>query len=262
VLRALCAWVFPVTSEQSADPARQMDRQSRRAQVRVGLVYLGIPLVFLAVTVWIASTRSSFAWPAVVFPLALVALGWFLWRRQRYQVGRWATVGTWFGGVSVLYVGFFSLAFDARWLGLVIAPAVLLGAFLGALLGRLGQRAILVPLRPELADTQYELILALRGVLLTTLVVGTSTVSVRARFVRPASEGQRTYPLSEVTGVFPASLTGSERLKFPIALPMKPFGTAGPALILQARGEDWVLPLAAADTIAEFLNQRVAAAKP
>jgi hypothetical protein len=118
-----------------------------------------------------------------------------------------------------------------------------------------------VPLRAELADTQYELRLPLRGVLLTTLVIGTSTVGVRARFVRPAGEGQRTYPLAEVTGVFPASLTGSERLKFPIALPAKPVGSAGPALILQARGEDWVLPIGAAAAVAEFLNHRVAAAK-
>jgi hypothetical protein len=265
VVQGLCAWVFSVSSAKAADPAREVDRQHRRAQNLVARVYLVLPLTFVAAAVLIAGRGSSFTWPALVFPVALVVLGWFLRRRQRYQVGRWSTVGAWFGGVSVLHLGFFSLVLDVRWLGAAIAPAALIGAFLGALLGRLGQRAILVPLRPELATTQYELILPLRGVLLTSLVIGTSTASVRARFFGnpPGGReaGRRTYQLSEVTGVFPASLTGSERLKFPIALPVKPVGSAGPALILQARGEDWVLPLGAADAVAEFLNRRVAAAK-
>ena len=250
---------------EAADPAREVARQHRQAQVRVALVYVGIPLVFLAVTVWIAFTQSPFAWPAVVFPAALLVLGWLLRGRQRYQPGRWVAVGALFGGVSVLYTGFFSIVLDVRWLPAALVPGSVLGALLGALLGLSAQRAIMAPLLPELAATQYELILPLRGVLLTTLVIGTSSVDVRARFFGNPPGGReasrRTYPLSEVSGVFSASLTGSERLKFPIALPAKAVGSAGPALILQARGEDWVLPLGAADAVAEFLNRRVAAAK-
>jgi hypothetical protein len=254
-----------VSSAEAADAASEVTRQHRRAQRLVALVYLGIPLVFLVATVLIASSQSPFAWPAVVFPVVLVLFGWFLWRRQRFQIGRWTSVGAWFGLVSTLYVGFYSLVFDQWWLGAVIALASLAGAFFGALLGQAAQRSLLSPLRPGLAATQYELLLSVRGVLLTTLEVGTSSVTIRARFFTNPPGGReaarRTYQLSEVTGVFPASLTGSERLKFPIALPAKPAGSAGPALILQARGEDWVLPLAAADTVAEFLNARVAAAK-
>jgi hypothetical protein len=228
-------------------------------------VYLGVPPAFLAATVLIASSQSPFAWPAVVFPAALVVFGWLLWRKQRYQVGRWTSVGAWFGLVSLLYVGFFSIVFELRWIGALIPVAALAGAFFGALLGQAAQRTVLSPLRPELAGTQYELLLSLRGVLLTTLEIGTSSVTIRARFFASPPGGReaarRTYQLSEVTGVFPASLTGSERLKFPIALPAKPVGSAGPALILQARGEDWVLPLTAADAVADFLNTRVTAAK-
>ncbi|WP_198676243.1 hypothetical protein [Kribbella monticola] len=254
-----------MSSPEAADAAHAVARQHRRAQALVGVVYLGLPLAFLVVTVVIASTRSAFAWPAVVFPALVLVLGWFLRSRQRYQVGRWTTVGAWFGGLGVLYVGFFSLVFDVRWLVAAIMPAALVGAFLGALLGHAAQRAIMAPLRPELAGTQYELTLQLRGVLLTTLDIGTSTVTVRGRFFATPpggrEAGRRTYPLSAVTGVFAASLSGSERLKFPIALPAKAVGSAGPALILQARGEDWVLPLSAADAVAAFLNHRVSAAK-
>ena len=261
----MCAWVFPVSSLEAADGSREVDRQHRRAQVRVALVYLGVPLVFLAVTVWIASTRSSFAWQAVVFPLALVVLGLFLWRRQRYEIRWWTTIGAWFGGVSTLYAGFFSLVLGIRWMGAAVIPAVLIGTLLAAFLGRAAQSAIMAPLRPELAGTQYELLLPLRGVLLTTLEIGTSSLTIRARFFASPPGGRdaarRTYQLSEVTGVYPASLTGSERLKFPIALPAKPAGSPGPALILQARGEDWVLPLSAAEAVADFLNRRVTAAK-
>lgn len=254
-----------MSSVEAADPARAVDKQHRRAQLRVALVYVGLPLVFLAVTVWIASTQSPFAWPAVVFPVALLVLGWVLRGRQRYRPGRWVAVGAWFGGVSVLYTGFFSIVLDVPWLPATLIPCSVLGVLLGAILGFSAQRAIMAPLLPGLAGTEYELMLSLRGVLLTTLEIGTSTVTIRARFFANPPGGRdaarRTYPLSEVTGVFPASLTGSERLKFPIALPMKPVGSAGPALILQARGEDWVLPLGAADAVAEFLNRRVAAAK-
>jgi hypothetical protein len=250
-----------VSSAEAADPAREVDRRHRRAQVRVALVYLGIPLLFLAVTVWIAAAQTPFAWAAVVFPVALLALGWFLRGRQRYQPGRWVAIGALFGGVSVLSTGIFSIALDTGWLPAALIPGSLLGVVLGVILGVSAQRAIMAPLLPELAATQYELALPLRGMPLLTLVVGTSSVSVRSRLVRSAGEGQRTYPLDEVTGVFPASLTGSERLKFPIALPAAPVASAGPALILQARGEDWVLPLGPADAVAEFLNRRVATAK-
>ena len=198
-------------------------------------------------------SQSAFTWPAVVFPAALLVFGWFLWRKQRYQVGRWTSVGFWFGLVSSLYVGFFSIVFDQRWIGPVVPVVALAGAFFGALLGQAAQRTVLSPLRRELAGTQYELLLSLRGVLLTTLEIGTTSVTIRARFFASPPGGRdaarRTYKLSEVTGVYPASLTGSERLKFPIrvagqasrlsrprAHPPGPWRRLGPAAGRRRRG--------------------------
>jgi hypothetical protein len=249
---------------EAPDPVGEVARRHRRAQVAVALVYLGIPLVLVAMTLWISSTRISFAWPALVFPAALLVLGWFLRRRHRYQPGRWVAVGAWLGGIAVLYTAIYSFVLDIPGLAIALLVGALVGAFLGAFLGLSAQRAILAPVLPELAATQYEPAFPLRGVLLTTLTVGTTSVTVRGRTVWTRGvpgAGQRTYPLTAIAGVYPTSLTGSERLKFPIALPAPPISTAGPAVILQAQGDDWVLPLNQGAAIADFLERRITAAK-
>jgi hypothetical protein len=249
---------------EASDPVGETARRHRRAQVAVALVYLGIPLVFLAVTLWISSTETPFAWPAVVFPVALLVLGWILRRRHRYQTRRWIVAGAWLGGISVLYTAFYSFVLDVPALTLALVVGVVFGTFLGAVLGLFAQRAILAPVIAELADTQYELGFQLRGVLLTTLTIGTTSVTIRGRTVWARGvpgESRRDYPLTAITGVFPTSLTGSERLKFPIALPAPPISSAGPAMILQAQGEDWVLPLDQAPAITDFLTRRVTTAK-
>jgi hypothetical protein len=250
---------------EAPDPVGEVARRHRRAQVAVALVYLGIPVVFLAVTVWISSARTPFAWPAVVFPVALLVLGWFLRGRHRYQTGRWIAVGALFGGISVLYTAIYSFVLDVPALTVALVIGTVFGAFLGAFLGLSAQRAILAPVLPDLATTPYEPVFNLRGMLLTTLTIGTTSVTVRGRTVRargnPGAD-RRTYPLTAITGVYPTSLTGSERLRFPIALPASPISSAGSAMILQAQGEDWVLPLDQGPAITEFLSRRISAAKP
>ena len=76
-----------------------------------------------------------------------------------------------------------------------------------------------------------------------------------------AAEMARTYPLATVTGAYEVSLSGAERLKFPAPLRLAPAGTPGPALILQARGDDWVLPQNEAAAIAEILDRRITTAR-
>jgi hypothetical protein len=87
-------------------------------------------------------------------------------------------------------------------------------------------------------------------------------VTIRGPVVLRTKSGQtpqdlgRTYPLSEISGVHDVTLTGAERLKYPISLPFPPIGTAGPAVILQARGEDWVLPTDHGPAVTQILNRR------
>ena len=75
------------------------------------------------------------------------------------------------------------------------------------------------------------------------------------------AEKARTYPLTAVTGAYEVSLSGAERLKFPEPLRLAPAGTPGPALILQAKGVDWVLPQNEAAAIAQILDRRIATAR-
>ena len=126
-------------------------------------------------------------------------------------------------------------------------------------LGRYADRALLVPVVPELADTPYELIFRLRGPALTTVMLAADSLTVQSRPVlrsRASGDLARTYPLSAITGVFEVELSGVERLKFPIPLAGPPVGTAGPAVIVQASGDDWVLPTNQASTLIEMLNRR------
>jgi len=93
---------------------------------------------------------------------------------------------------------------DINWLATLFLPAALVGAILGVGLARYAVRVLLVPLIPELADTPYELIFRLRGLRLTTLTIGSTSVTIRGPVVLRTKSGQtpqdlgRTYPLSEI----------------------------------------------------------------
>jgi hypothetical protein len=252
---------FPVSTPE-------VTRRHRQVQLVVTIVYLGIPLVFLGAVLWISSGVTPFNWQAGLLPLAMLVLAWFLRSRHRYKPQRWAGVGAFFGAVTGLFVAFYPIVLDVYWPAYLFLPAMWLGMVLGVGLARYAERVLLVPVVPELADTQYELFFRLRGLRLTTLTVGTESVTIQGRAMlrnrsglNPSDLG-RTYPLTAITGVHEVSLTGLERLKYPITLPIPPIGTAGPAVILQASGEDWVLPTDQAETLVQLLNRRIASAQP
>ena len=72
----------------------------------------------------------------------------------------------------------------------------------------------------------------------------------------PRSEQQfRTYPLSAITATHEFSLSGAERLRFPIAI-THAVASEGPAVILQVNGEDWVLPTNQAGSLIDVLAER------
>jgi hypothetical protein len=243
---------FPVSGE--------LARRHRKVQLIVGFIYLGVPLLLLPFGLWC----SGGAWTGAVVPLALLALGASLVGRHRYQPQRWRATSAFIGAVAGLFLTlapyflgseslvFFLLAvLSTWWIGLLAGVAVAAYA----------ERVLLVPVDPELADTPYQLVFRLRGLWRTTLVLGTDTVGIQSvprkfRGVTPDDLG-RTYPLAKVTGIHEVSLTGSERLRFPIALPAPAVRTAGPAVILQVAGDDWVLPTNLAPSLTQLLQHRV-----
>ncbi|GAA1563717.1 hypothetical protein GCM10009789_16050 [Kribbella sancticallisti] len=218
----------------------------------MAIVYVGIPLVLLALTVWISAGAETFNWLAVLLPLAVLIAGWFFRRRSRYKPSRWNGAGALLGAVAGIYP--VALA-GSVWL---VLPAAIVGAIIGAALGRYGERRLMQPAIAELADTQYELAFRVRGLTTLRLFVDDKSVSLRER-VRTGA-GSVTYPLEAITGVHDVSVTGAERLRFPMALRLPPAGSPGPALILQAQGTDWVLPQDDAAAIAQILNRRIEAA--
>lgn len=221
----------------------------------VAVIYLGIPLVLLGFVAWISSTGPAAAWIGCVVPAGMLVLGWILRRRHRYQPRWWMGVGGLYGGIAGLVVTLFPLVTGVWWPAILALPALIVGVVGGFALARYADRVLLVPVVPEVADTPYELVFRLRGLPLAAVLVGADSVTIQSHPV-PRSEQQfRTYPLAEVTGTFEFSLSGAERLKFPIAV-NHAIATPGPAVILQASGEDWVLPTNQPDTLIDVLTRR------
>ncbi|MFK4083423.1 hypothetical protein ACI2LF_04900 [Kribbella sp. NPDC020789] len=232
----------------------EVERRHRRVQGAVAIGYVGIPVVLLAIVAWVSSQGPAAAWIGCVLPLAMLGLGLFLLPRHRYQPRWWAGVGGLFGAAAGLIATLYPLVIGVWWPAILALPAAILGLLIGLLLARRANLALLVPVVPELAESQYELVFQLRGAPLATVLLGANHVEIRSSPTARDEEQVRRYPLSAVTGTFEASLSGAERLKFPIALTV--VGTPGPAVILQASGDDWVLPTNQAAILIELLDRR------
>jgi len=244
-----------------ARPVTEVERRHRRVQRIVALVYVGIPVVLLAIVAWVSSRGPAAGWVVCVVPVAMLGLGLYLLPRHRYQPRWWAGIGGLFGAVAGVTAAVYPLVTGRWWvtgllIGLIAAiPAAILGLLVGLLLARRANLGLLVPVVPELAESPYELVFQLRGAPLSTVLLGADALEIRAAPTKRKGEEQsRRYPLSAITGTFEVDLSGSERLKFPIALSVA--GTPGPAVILQASGEDWVLPTNEAAILIELLDRR------
>ncbi|WP_350279872.1 hypothetical protein [Kribbella sp. HUAS MG21] len=232
-----------------------MESRHRRVQRLVGAAYLGIPVLLLVAVAGIATTGPAAAWIGCVVPVALLAVGVVLWRRHRYLPRWWAGVAGLFGGLAGLTVTLFPLAVGVWWPAILALPALIVGTVAGLALARAADRALLVPFVPELAGTPYELVFRLRGVPLAAVLVGADTITIQSHPVPRSEQQVRTYPLSKITGTYEFSLSGVERLRFPIAV-SHAVASEGPAVILQADGEDWVLPTNQAGVLIDVLTER------
>jgi hypothetical protein len=232
-----------------------VESRHRRVQRAVAVTYVGIPVLLLVVVGVIAAGGPVAAWVGCVVPVVMLVAGLVLRRRHRYLPRWWTAVGGLFGGVAGLMVTLFPLAVGVWWPAILALPALIVGVVGGLALARAANRALLVPFVPELASTPYELVFRLRGIPLAAVLVGADSVTIQSHPL-PRSEHQlRTYPLSTVTGTYEFTLSGAERLKFPIAV-THAAATQGPAVILQANGEDWVLPTNQASTLIDVLTTR------
>lgn len=232
-----------------------VESRHRRAQRLVALAYLGIPVVLLVVVAVIAATGPAAAWIGCVVPVAMLVLGFVLRRRHRYTPRWWLGVAGLFGGLAGLTVTLFPLAVGVWWPAILALPGLIVGIVGGLALARAADRALLVPFDPELAGTPYELVFRLRGIPLAAVLVGTDSVTVQSHPVPRSEQQLRTYPLSAITATHEFSLSGAERLRFPIAI-THAVASEGPAVILQANGEDWVLPTNQAGTLIDVLAER------
>jgi hypothetical protein len=232
-----------------------VESRHRRVQRMVAAIYLGIPALLLVVVALIAVTGPVAAWIGCVVPVAMLVIGFVLRRRHRYQPRWWLGVAGVFGGLTGLTVTLFPLAVGVWWPAILALPGLILGIVGGLALARAADRALLVPFVPELAGTPYELVFRLRGIPLAAVLVGADSVTVQSHPVPRAAHQFRTYPLTAITGTYEFSLSGAERLRFPIAV-THAVASEGPAVILQANGEDWVLPTNQAGTLIDVLTER------
>jgi hypothetical protein len=246
-----------------------LEARHRQAQRVVSFIYVGIPVIFLGLVLWISATADSGAlkWAAAVVPLAVLAAGWWRRGKSRYTPVRWPGAGFLLGGVTALFTAFDADVLGADSLALWALPITVVGAIVGSGFGRYGFRVLMNPAIPELAESQYELSFRMRGLTRLRLSISADRVTLQEQMVLQAADGQertvreKAYPLSAVTGVHAVSLSGAERLRYPLPMKLAPASSPGPALILQAQGEDWVLPQNEAPAIVEILERRIAAAR-
>jgi hypothetical protein len=245
-----------------------LEARQRQAQLVVSIVYIGIPLIFLGLVLWIcaASDEGAVKWAAALVPLALIAAGW-RWRgKNRYRPAQWPRAGWLIGGGVALVTSLVATVLGNGPSAIWALPIAVGGAVLGAGFGGYGFRVLMMPAIPELADSEYELSFRMRGLTRLRLSVGADQVTLHEQMVLQTLDGQTTvreksYPLTALTGVHAVTLSGSERLKYPVAMKLAPASSPGPALILQAQGEDWVLPQNEAPAVAEILERRLATAR-
>lgn len=232
-----------------------VETRHRRAQRIVAVMYLGIPALLLVVVAVIASTGPVAAWIGCVVPVAMLVVGFVLRRRHRYQPRWWTGVAGLYGGLAGLMITLFPLAVGVWWPAILALPGLIVGIVAGLALARFADRVLLVPFVAELAGTPYELVFRLRGIPLAAVLVGADSVTIQSHPIPRSAHQFRTYPLTGITGTYEFSLSGSERLKFPIAV-THAVASQGPAVILQANGEDWVLPTNQSTTLIDVLTER------
>ncbi|GAA3568842.1 hypothetical protein [Kribbella ginsengisoli] len=245
-----------------------LEARQRQAQRVVSFIYVGIPLIFLALVLWVsaASDEGPAKWAAALVPVAVLAAGWRWRAKSRYRPVRWPRAGFLLGGVAALLTAFDAKVLGADGLTAWALPITVAGAIVGTGFGRYGFRVLMMPAIPELADSEYELSFRMRGLTRLRMSIGAEQVTLHEQMVLQTLDGESTvreksYPLTALTGVYAVTLSGSERLKYPVAMKLAPASSPGPALILQAQGEDWVLPQNEAPAIAEILERRIATAR-
>jgi hypothetical protein len=232
----------------------------------VWLVYVGVPLIFLGLVLWMCagSDDGPAKWAVVVGPLAVLGVG--LWRRgkSRFTPVRWPAAGFLISAVAALLSQVFASVLGYDWPSIWSLPVTVAAAIVGQGFGRYAVRALMNPAVPELADSEYELSFRMRGLTRLRLSIGDDRVALHEQMVLQGADGRQTtvrekaYPFGVITGVHAVTLSGSERLRYPVPMKLAPASSPGPALILQAQGEDWVLPQNEAAAIAEILERRMA----
>ncbi|WP_328989623.1 hypothetical protein OG394_25640 [Kribbella sp. NBC_01245] len=243
----------------------EFERRDRRGLALARAVYLGIPVVFFGLLCWISAAAApelGFNWQVLLVPLAMLAINLRLLRKNRYRPSRWAFAGLACGGITGIVVAFYTIVLDFDWLPRLFIVAGLVGALIGRAIGAAGNRVISYPADPELADSSYELVYRLRTPPNILLEITKERVHVKELVLRGSGTDQSTvgvgpdYRIDWVTGTHEVSLSGAERLKFPLNLRTRPMSSPGPALILQFKGVDWVLPINHAGGLAALIARR------
>ncbi|MEV6986517.1 hypothetical protein AB0M95_35390 [Sphaerisporangium sp. NPDC051017] len=193
-------------------------RRSRQAQGMTWAVYVGIPPAFLVLVLMISAAADSetFNWQAGLIPLGVLVVGWFYRQRSRYRPTRWASAGAMTGGVTGLFTVFYTIVLDGS--EVLFLPGAVVGGLIGYGIGWYGERTLMYPITPELADTPYVLTFRMRGGARLRLVLDDRTISLQTSIRIRTAEGDSTsmrattYLLTAVEGTSDVMLSGAVQL--------------------------------------------------
>jgi hypothetical protein len=278
-----------VIPSPSGPVATEVRRRGRVTAPFVFLLYVGVPLLFVAGTYVLPIDAD---WKLYIVPGATLAIALLCYRWQWCRPVLWPGAGKYLTGFCAVWMTLQATVLE--WAEITITvpaaiPAGLAGGLLGWLLGRWASRTMHQPPVAELGDSPYHVRYPLRGATDCAVQIGGSDVGIlrttRSWSVNGTTSSTRgpSYRLADVHSVRVVQLSGTETVRLPV-LGLRSVGqlaAAGPALAFTVRPQpkvelpdyveqlvqgteetpsEWVLPIDDADVIAQILLRRQARA--
>lgn len=278
-----------VIPSPSGPIATEVRRRGRVTAPVVFLLYVGVPLLFVAGTYALPINAD---WKLYIVPGATLAIALLCYRWQWCRPVYWPGAGKYLTGFCAVW--FTLQATVLEWAELTVMvpaaiPAGLVGGLIGWLIGRWASRTVQRPPLPEIGDSPYHIRYPLRGATDCAVQIGGSDVGILRTSQSWSVNGSTTstrgpsYKLADVHSVRVVQLSGAETVQLPV-MPIRAVGeqaAAGPALVFMVRPQpkielpdyanrllqgteevpsEWVLPIDDADVIAQILLRRQARA--
>lgn len=257
----------------------EVRRRERIALPLLTVMYVGVPLVFLALAVIVEQHNSTdsergFDWIQVIPSTIMLATGVFLLRRRRYTLAKWAGGGGLFGAIGGFFVfGIISIqaiGLDGEFFDKLSYSFVFAAPLFGGicwLLGHSARRVLTYPVVAELADSPYVWTFRVRDARRVTVGIDMRHLSIMETYsvgsgdnATTRSRGER-IALAHLSEIGAVTVDGAMPPQLPSAIQSQVDTAPGPALVIPRGKARLVVPVDEADSIAQLIQRRISLAR-